>query len=107
MAELGAAEISGARVALVATSVFEHDKTVAVGFVFQPPGTRNRGGVLLAIDRMQKNIADRSIEGVDAFDEHDQFGPLKLLEQSRRQQRQFFARLKLAFVFEATLFRPR
>src|ERR1700730_9893814 len=44
---------------------------------------------------------------MNAFDEYDQLCPLELLEQSGCQQRQLLARLELALVLEAALFRPR
>ena len=106
MTELRAAELRCSRLALVTTAVLEHDKAVAVGLIFEPARTRNRGGVLLAVDRMQKNVADRSVEGIDAFDEHDQLGPFELLEQSRGQERELLARFELALVFEPALLRP-
>ena len=44
---------------------------------------------------------------VDAIDEHDQSRVPELLEQARREQRDFVARLELALVFKTALFGPR
>ena len=68
---------------------------------------RDGGHVPSVVDRVQEDVADRVIEAVDAFEEHDQPGVAEFLEQARRQQRDLVTRLELALVLETALLGPR
>ena len=80
LAELRDPEFGGARLTLVASAVLQHDEAVAVLGVLEPTRAGDGRHVLVALDGMKENVADRPVETVDALYENDQPRLTELLE---------------------------
>ena len=67
----------------------------------------DRGHVLALVDRVQEDVADPSVERVDAVDVHDEADATELAEEARHDERELVARLELALVLDSPLLGPR
>jgi hypothetical protein len=105
--ELDDPEIGAAGRALVAPAVLEHDVARAVGSFLEARHARERRRVLLVVDRVQEDVADRAVERVDALEEHDEVRARELAEQPRRDERELVARLELALELDLAPLGPR
>ena len=70
----------------VAPPLAQHDEPIAILGVLEKAGASHRRDVLAVIQRMQEDIAYGVVEAIDAFDEDDETGLAKLLEQARGDQ---------------------
>jgi hypothetical protein len=104
--ELDDAEVRAAGAALVAAAVLQHDVARSVGACLEPRDARHGRLVLRLVDRVQEDVADRPVEGVDALDEDDDLRPPELAEEARRDERELVARLELALELELPLLGP-
>ena len=107
LVELDQAEVGRARLALVAAAVLEHHEAVAVGLLDEMPEARDGRRVLVVVDRMQEDVADAAVDGIDALDVDDDARAPELAEQAGRQDRELVARLELALVLDLALLGPR
>src|SRR5690242_17010101 len=93
--------------AFVTTAVFQNDEAIAVGGLLQMPARSDGRGVDVGLNRVQEDVANRTVERIDRFDESHQVGTRKLAKKSRCDQNELIARFELPFVFQPALLGPR
>ena len=104
--ELEDAGLGGARACSRPAPRREGEETVAVRRHLQRPRLGHDGDVLAVVGRVQKDVPDRAVEGVDALDEGDQLAAAELPEQARGEQGDLVLRLQLALVLELAALGP-
>ena len=94
------------RLAFVAPAVGQDDEAVAVGGFLEHALAGHRRHVLAFLDRVQEDVADVAVEGIDAVDVDDEVGPAKFAKKPRHDEGELVLRLQLALVFDPPLLRP-
>jgi hypothetical protein len=105
--ELDDPVFGGARLAFVAPAVCQHDEAVAIGGFLERALASDGCHIVTFLDRVQEDVLNVAVEGIDAIDVDHEVGAAKFPEKAGHDESEFVFRFQLTFVLDASLLGPR